>query len=98
MEEQERKEKRSFQFLSHSRFFPFLSRHISSITHPGLGIQMANSSALGCITGEKFGWGWSSDLGRVDAKKKKKDGRKQRGCWSIILIGRSQHAVHQSVI
>ena len=26
----ERKEKRSFQFLSHSHFFPFLSRNISS--------------------------------------------------------------------
>ena len=30
MEERERKEKRSFSFLSHSCFLPFLSKHISS--------------------------------------------------------------------
>ena len=33
MEERERKETRSFQFLSRSRFFPFLSAHISSQYH-----------------------------------------------------------------
>ena len=37
MEERERKEKRSFQFLSRSRFFPFLSRHISNQHYYGQG-------------------------------------------------------------
>ena len=34
MEERERKGKRSFQFLSYSHFFPFLSRHIFSARYP----------------------------------------------------------------
>ena len=33
MEEQERKEKRSFLFFSHSRVLPFLSRHMSNVRY-----------------------------------------------------------------
>ena len=35
MEERERKERVPFQFLSRSRFFPFLSTHIPTAQHTG---------------------------------------------------------------
>ena len=43
LEERERKETASFPFLSRSRFFPFLSRHISS-----------NDPLLACVSGILF--------------------------------------------
>ena len=56
------------------------------ITHPEVDIQMVNSTVLDRMTREQTGRVWSSDLGRVDAQKEDKDGRKQRDCCFVILI------------